>query len=116
MDVTLGPISLRAAVEKLMLMKRNQPWREAWAAVDKIIWKLDNNIAEYGPESFDVCGKVHDVAGYTHTIQTSTAADGTPLNFTLVTILDAGHMAPGNQPLSVKDMVERFIEGRTFHL
>ena len=115
MDATLGPVCLQAAVQKLMTTLVDIPGAEAWAAewdaAQKIIWRIDDNVGPPfpGPDNADTCGRVHDVAGYIQSIQTSPAR-----NFTLATILNAGHLAPGNQPLSAMAMITHFVDGIPF--
>ena len=116
MDATLGPISLAAAVDKVMTMEGAAQWAPAWAAAPKRTWRVTDFAAEklaqlslMGAEEADLCGAVHDVAGYAHSVATSAST-----NFTVATVLNAGHLAPGNQPVSALDMVTRFIERRPF--
>jgi vitellogenic carboxypeptidase-like protein len=117
MDATLGPISLAAAVDKVMAMEgAAAQWAPAWKAAPKTTWRVTDYASErltqlelMGAESADLCGQVHAVAGYAHSIATSKST-----NFTVATVLNAGHLAPGNQPVSALDMVTRFVEGYSF--
>ena len=116
MDATLGPMSLHAAVKKIMTMPEpvKDGWQQKWTTAPKLTWRLrrHSNISQIdvmGKEDADVCGKVHDVAGFVHSIQVSKDH-----NFTVATVLNAGHLAPGNQPASSLDMIERFVDGAGF--
>jgi hypothetical protein len=50
-----------------------------------------------------VCGKVHDVAGFVHTMAVGNHG-GHGHNFTVATVLNAGHLAPGNQVHKIKPL------------
>ena len=51
------------------------------------------------------------MAGYAREVDAPGILSG---KFTQVVIRDAGHMAPGDQPARALDMIERFIQGRSF--
>jgi hypothetical protein len=69
-------------------------------------------IEGHSPQGADLCGEVHEVAGFLHSIETGTtnAAGTGGHNFTVATVLNAGHLAPGNQPASALDLIERFVD------
>jgi hypothetical protein len=99
-----------------MTMDGAKQWAPAWAAAPKRTWRVTDEAKEglkqlslMGAEQVDLCGAVHDVAGYAHSIATS--AD---TNFSVATVLNAGHLAPGNQPVSALDMVTRFVDRLPF--
>jgi hypothetical protein len=121
MDATLGPMSLHSAVKKLMTMAGAARYAQAWEAATKVTWRLQRvngpQLEGRSPQSYDLCGMVHEVAGFLHSIDTSSTgagaagAAGAAHNFTVATILNAGHLAPGNQPASALDLIERFVDG-----
>lgn len=89
-DVILGPPLTEQALNKL-------EWtgKQAYQNARKVVWRT----SEMGPGS-----KLPDVAGYAREVG----------KFTHVVVRGAGHMVPGDQPARAYDMIERFIQGRSF--
>jgi carboxypeptidase C (cathepsin A) len=66
--------------------------------ISKLNWSGINNFLAANKTNWYVNG---NIAGYAQTYS----------YFTFVLVLDSGHLAPHDQPINVKDMVRRFING-----
>lgn len=89
-DVILGPPLTEQCLSKL-------EWsgKSAYASAEKKIWRLP---------SVGEGSQLPDVAGYAREVG----------NFRQVVVRGAGHMVPGDQPVRALDLIERFVEGRSF--
>eukprot|EP01121_Diplochlamys_sp_Union-15-3_P003123 TRINITY_DN1296_c0_g1_i1.p1 TRINITY_DN1296_c0_g1~~TRINITY_DN1296_c0_g1_i1.p1 ORF type:complete len:482 (-),score=105.44 TRINITY_DN1296_c0_g1_i1:24-1397(-) len=83
-------VILSAPVAEAYMLQLNWTGSDEYRAAPKLVWKVDKN------DMFP--------AGYAREVK----------NFRQVVVRDAGHMVPADQPRRAFDMIDRFIQGKSF--